>query len=93
MSLRLYVLIFLLHDQIRHFFKTFNIFNPGLPTWVGVDWSALKQDRGASIGQRSVDTVTVSCDPADICHAAKHISILVAEDILRIRRELNILIE
>lgn len=55
-------------------------------TWVRVNGSALKQDSGPSVGQRPIDTVTVSCYPADICHTAEYISIMVAEDILEIRR-------
>lgn len=51
-------------------------------TRIRVNRSAFKQHSGSPVGQRSVDGVTVSSDPADVCHAAKHIPILVAEDIL-----------
>lgn len=51
-------------------------------TWVRVNRGALKQDCGCPIGQRSIDDVTVSCYPADVCHTAEHIPIMIAEDIL-----------
>lgn len=53
-----------------------------MDTWVRVNRSALKQNRGSSVGQGSVDGVTVSCDPTDICHTAEHIAVMVAEDVL-----------
>lgn len=53
-----------------------------IPTWVRVNGSALKQDSGSPVGQGPIDTVTVTCNPANICHTAEHIPIMVAEHIL-----------
>lgn len=55
-------------------------------TRVRVYGSALKKDSSSPVGQRPVDAVTVSCYPTNISHTAKHISIMVVEDILVIRR-------
>lgn len=54
-------------------------------TWVGVNGRALKQHRGSPVGQRPVDTVTVSRYPADVGHTAEHVPVMVAEDILPTR--------
>lgn len=61
-------------------------------TWVGVNGSALKQDGRPPVGQGPVDTVAVSCDPADICHTAKHVSVMVAEDVLVMRGKIYVTI-
>lgn len=53
------------------------------PTWIGVNWRALKEDGGAAVGQRPVDDVAVTRDPADVGHAAKHVAVAVAEHILK----------
>lgn len=53
------------------------------PTWIGVNWRALKEDGGAAVGQRPVDDVAVTRDPADVGHAAKHVAVVVAKHILK----------
>lgn len=60
----------------------FLFFGAAVHTWIRVNRSAFKQHGGCPVGQGSVDSVAVSSDPADVGHAAKHIPILVAEDIL-----------
>lgn len=57
-------------------------YGPAVHTWIRVDRSAFKQHSGSPVSQGSVDGVTVSSDPADVCYTAKHVPILVAEDIL-----------
>lgn len=52
------------------------------PTWVWVNGRALEQDGGGSVAQRSVHHVAVTRDPADVGHAAEHVSILVIEHVL-----------
>lgn len=52
-------------------------------TWVRVHWSAFKQHSGASIAKRSVHNIAVSCDPANVSHAAKDITLLVVKHILQ----------
>lgn len=56
-------------------------------TWVWVHRCALKQDGGGTIAQWAVNHIAVSCYPADVCHAAKHVTILVVEDILKKRHK------
>ena len=57
-------------------------YRPAVYTWIRVNRSAFKQHSGSPVSQGPVDGVTVSSDPADVCHTAKHVPILVAEDIL-----------
>lgn len=52
-------------------------------TWVGVHRRTFKQDSGGAVAQRAVHYVAVTCDPADVGHAAKHVAVLVVEYILR----------
>lgn len=72
-------------ESLQHCHDYFEVYLE-VHTWVRVDRSALKQDRGGPIGQGPVHTVTVSCYPANVCHTAKHISIVVIEDILVMRK-------
>lgn len=58
-------------------------------TWVRVNGSALKQDSGSPVGQGPIDTVTVSCYPANICHTAEHVPVMVAEHILVMRGKID----
>lgn len=51
-------------------------------TRVRMDGSALKKDCGATIAEGAVDHISVPCDPADVCHAAKDIPVLVVEHVL-----------
>lgn len=51
-------------------------------TWIRINGGALKQHGGAPIGQGPVDDVTVSCYPANVCHAAENVAVVVAEHIL-----------
>jgi len=52
-----------------------------------MDGSALKKDCGAAVAEGAIDRVGVPCDPADVCHAAKDVPVLVVEDVLRKRGE------
>lgn len=61
----------------------------GLHTWVRVNRSALKQKSGSPVGQGPIHTVTVTGYPANISHTAKHVSIMVVEDVLRMRGGTN----
>lgn len=53
-----------------------------VPTWVWVHRCALKQDSGGTIAQWAVHHVAVSRDPANVRHAAKHVSVLVVKHVL-----------
>lgn len=52
-------------------------------TWIRVHWSALKKDCGSSVAQRAIYHIAVPCDPANVCNAAKDISIMVVKHILQ----------
>ena len=52
-----------------------------------MDRSALKKDCGAAIAEWAVDHIGVPRDPADVCHAAKDVPVLVVEHVLQKRGE------
>lgn len=56
-------------------------------TRVRIDRSALKKDSGTTIAEGAVDHIGVSRDPADVCHTAKDVPVLVVKHILNKKRE------
>lgn len=52
-----------------------------------MDGSALKKNCGAAIAEGAIDHIGVPCDPADVCHAAKDVPVLVVKHVLHKRRE------
>lgn len=56
-------------------------------TRVRMDGSALKQDCGATVAEGAVDHIGVPRDPANVCHTAKDVPVLVVEHVLRKRGE------
>lgn len=47
-----------------------------------MDGSALKKDCSATIAEGAIDHIGVPRDPADVCHTAKDVPVLVAEYVL-----------
>lgn len=63
---------------------TANTTTQGL-TWVRVQWRALKEESGASVRQRAIQSIGVTRDPAYISHTTKPLSRLVVEHMLGVR--------
>lgn len=56
-------------------------------TRVRIDRSTLKKDSGTTIAEGAIDHIGVSCDPADVCHTAKDVPVVIVEHVLNKRRE------
>ena len=48
-------------------------------TWVWVYRYALKEHTGGSIAEWSIHNIGVSRDPANVCHTAKYVSLIVVK--------------